>query len=260
VVLPVDPVNALEAATKQYVDNVAQGLDAKQSVRMATTTNLAALSGLLAVDGVTAVAGDRVLVKDQTTQSANGIYLASAGAWTRALDADTWLELPGAYAFIEEGTVNADTGWTCTVNQGGTIGTTAITWTQFSSTAAIIAGAGLTKTGNSIDVVGTVNRIVANADNIDIDASYVGQASISTLGTVTAGQWLAANVVVSHGGTGVGTLTGYVKGSGTAPLTGVATIPNTDISGLGTMSTQAASAVAITGGTIDGITFDMGTF
>jgi hypothetical protein len=255
-----DPSNPQDAATKIYVDSVAQGLDAKQSVRLATTTNLAALSGLIAVDGVTAASGDRILVKDQTTQSANGIYVAAAGAWARSLDADTWTELPSAFVFVESGTTNADVGYVCTVDAGGTLGTTAITWTQFSGAGSILGGAGLTKTGNTIDVIGTANRILVNADNIDIAATYVGQTSITTLGTIITGVWNGTAIAVANGGTGAATLTGYVKGAGTVPLTAVAAIPNTDISGLGTMSTQAASAVAITGGTIDGVTLDCGTF
>ena len=256
-----DPSNPQDAATKNYVDGVAQGLDAKASVRLATTTNLAALSGLIAVDGVTTVAGDRVLVKDQTTQSANGIYVVASGAWARSLDADTWAELPAAYTFVETGTVNADNGFVCTVVAGGTLGTTAITWSQFSGAGNIIAGAGLTKTGNSIDVVGTAARIIANADNIDIDANYAGQASITTLGTIAAGTWAGTVIAVNHGGTGAATFTaGYLKANSTTPFATVASIPNTDITGLGTMSTQNASAVAITGGTIDGVTLDCGTF
>lgn len=256
-----DPTNAQDAATKNYVDGVVQGIDAKSSVRMATTVNLAALSGLLVVDGITVVSGDRVLVKDQTTQSANGIYIAAAGAWARALDADTWLELPGAYVFVEQGTVNADNGFLCTVDAGGTLGTTAITWVQFSGAGQVTAGAGLTKTGNQIDVVGTAARILVNADNIDIDSGYVGQASITTLGTVGTGTWNATTILVNKGGTGAATFTaGYLKASGTTAFTTVATVPNTDITGLGTMSTQNANAVVITGGTIDGVTFDGGTF
>ena len=143
--------------------------------------------GLLTVDGITAANGDRVLVKDQTTQSANGVYVAASGAWARALDADAWTELPSAYVFVETGTVNADSGWLCTVDAGGTIGSTAITWVQFSGAGQIAAGAGLTKTGSTIDVIGTAGRILVNADNIDIDSGYVGQASITTLGTVATG-------------------------------------------------------------------------
>jgi hypothetical protein len=255
-----DPSAAQDAATKSYVDGIAQGIDAKQSVRLATTGNLAALSGMLGVDGTATNMGDRVLVKDQTTQSANGIYIAASGAWTRATDADVWTELPSAYVFVEEGTVNADSGWLCTANQGGTLGTTAVPWVQFSGAGQITAGAGLTKTGNQIDVVGTANRITVAADAIDIASTYVGQNTITILGTIATGAWNGTTIAVAYGGTGATTLTGYVKGAGTAALTASATIPSTDITGLGTMSTQNANAVAITGGTIDGVTFDCGTF
>jgi hypothetical protein len=131
---------------------------------------------------------------------------------------------------------------------------------QFSGAGQIIAGGGMTKTGNQLDVVGTANRIAVAADNVDIDPAYVGQTSITTLGSVVTGTWNATTVAVARGGTGAVTLTGYVKGNAAAAFTAVATIPNTDISGLGTMSTQAASAVAITGGTIDGVTIDGGVF
>ena len=168
--------------------------------------------------------------------------------------------MPAAYVFVETGSTQADNGYVCTVAAGGTLGTTAITWTQFSGSGQITAGAGLTKTGNTIDAIGTTNRILVNSDNIDIDANYVGQASITTLGTIATGTWNATTIVVAKGGTGAITLTGYVKGSGTSAFTASTTIPNTDITGLGGMATQNANAVAITGGTIDGVTFDMGTF
>jgi hypothetical protein len=254
-----DPTGAQDAATKSYVDNTAQGLDTKSSVRVGTTANIT-LSGTQNIDGIALIAGDRVLVKDQTTQSQNGIWVVGAGAWTRATDADTWNELVSAYTFVEQGTVNADTGWTCTVDPGGTVGSTAVTWAQFSGAGQVTAGNGLTKTGSTIDVVGTLNRISVGADSIDIDAAYVGQASITTLGTVGTGTWNATTIAVNKGGTGAVTLTGYVKGTGTAPLTASASIPNTDISGLGTMSIQNASSVAITGGTIDNVVLDGGTF
>jgi len=254
-----DPTAAQDACTKAYADNMSAGLDAKPSVKAASTANLT-LSGTQTVDGIALVANDRVLVKDQTTQANNGIYLVQSGAWTRATDMDAWAEVPSAYCFIEQGTVNGDSGWVCTADQGGTLNTTAITWVQFTSAGAITAGAGLTKTGSTIDVVGTANRIIANADNIDIAATYVGQTSITTLGTVATGTWNGTVVGVAFGGTGAASLTGYVKGNGTSAMTASATIPNTDISGLGTMAVQNANAVAITGGTIDGITIDGGTF
>lgn len=207
-VLSGDPVANLGAATKQYVDSVAQGLDVKQSVKVATTANIT-LSGTQTIDGISVVAGDRVLVKDQSTASANGIYIVAAGAWTRATDMDAWAEVPGAFTFVEQGTVNADSGWVCTADQGGTLGTTGITFAQFSGAGQITAGAGLTKSGNTIDVVGTSNRILVNADSIDIASTYVGQSSITTLGTITTGTWNATAVGAIYGGTG---LTSYATG------------------------------------------------
>jgi len=254
-----DPTNPQDVATKNYVDLAAQGLDAKPSVKAASAGTNLTLTGTQTVDGIALVAGDRCLVKDQTTTANNGIYVVAAGSWTRALDMDTWAEVPSAFTFIEQGTVNADTGWVCTADQGGTLGTTAITWTQFSSSATITAGNGLNKVGSTLNVVGTAGRIAVGA-SVDIDSTYVGQTSITTLGTIATGTWNATTIGVARGGTGATTLTGYIQGNGTSAFTASATIPNTAISGLGTMSTQNATAVAITGGTIDGIIFDGGTF
>lgn len=173
-----DPVASTDGANKQYVDNTAQGLDAKASVRAATTTNIS-LTGSQTIDGVACVIGDRILVKDQSTPAQNGIYVIAAGAWTRATDADAWTELPGAYVWTEQGTVNADTGWVCTSDQGGTLGTTNVTWTQFSGAAQIGAGAGLTKTGNTIDV-GQGSGIVVAADTIAIDTTVPRYYSSAT--------------------------------------------------------------------------------
>jgi hypothetical protein len=257
--------NTTQIATTAFVTAAvqaqAQGLDPKESVRAASAAGVGhTLNGLITIDGYTTVAGDRILIKSQAAPADNGIYIASAGAWTRAPDTDTWNELISAFVFVEQGATNADSGWVCTVDQGGTLGTTPVTWSQFSGAGQLTAGAGLVKTGNTVDVVGTANRIVANADSIDIASNYVGQASITTLGTIVTGTWNGTTIVVSNGGTGATSLTGYVRGNGAAAMTAVAQIPNTDITGLGTMAVQNANAVAITGGTIDGITFDMGTF
>jgi hypothetical protein len=255
------PVGNQDAATKLYVDQNSAGLSAKGAVAVATTGTNITLSGLQTIDGYTTLANDRVLVKDQTLTQNNGIYVAASGAWTRTTDMDAWAEVPQAYVFVSNGTVNSASSWVCNAATGGTLGTTPITWVQFSQQAQATAGAGLTRTGNQFDIVGTAGRIAVFADNVDIDASYVGQVSITTLGTITTGTWNATTVAVNKGGTGATSLTGYVKGTGTAPLTAVAQIPAaTDISGLGSMAFQNSGTVAITGGTIDNIVFDMGSF
>jgi len=193
-----DPTANTDAANKQYVDNTVQGLDAKQSVRAASTANLT-LSGAQTVDGVSLVAGDRILVKDQTTQSANGIYVVAAGAWARATDTDTWLELVSAYVWVESGTAQSDTGWSCTVDPGGTLGTTNVTWVQFSGAGQITAGAGLTKTGNTLDV-GQGAGITVAADTIAVAAGGVTNTMLA--GAIDATTKLTGAVPVANGGTG----------------------------------------------------------
>ena len=126
----------------------------------------------------------------------------AAGAWTRVTDIDAWTEVPGAFTFVEQGTVNADTGWVSTADTGGTLNTTAITWAQFSGAGSITAGAGMTKTGATLDVIGTADRITVAADSVDISSTYVGQASITTLGTITTGTWTGTTIAVANGGTG----------------------------------------------------------
>lgn len=139
-----DGTAASDAATVGQVSAAAAGLDAKQSVRAATTANIATLAGGApnTVDGVTLAANDRVLVKNQTTPAQNGIYTVQTlgtganGTWVRATDMDAWAEVPNAFVFVEEGTTLADTSWLSTANQGGTLGTTGIPWTQFGAASS----------------------------------------------------------------------------------------------------------------------------
>jgi hypothetical protein len=200
-----DPTSPQDAATKAYVDGVATGLDVKASVRAATTASVT-LSGTQSIDGVALVAGDRILVKNQATASANGIYVVASGSWTRSTDADASNEVTsGMFTFVEEGTSNADSGWVLTTDGSITLGTTNLTFTQFTGAGQIVAGAGMTKTGNTLDVGGTTDRITVTADNVDIAATYVGQTSITTLGTITTGTWQGSPVGIAYGGTGATT-------------------------------------------------------
>ena len=214
-----DPVNAQDAATKNYVDSTAQGLDVKGSVKAATTANIT-LSAAQTIDGVSLVAGDRVLVKNQSTTSQNGIYVVAAGAWTRATDFDAWTEFPGAFTFVEQGSTLADTGWVCTVDQGGTLGTTAVTFTQFSGAGSYTAGNGLSLAGNSFSVTGTANRISVSASGVDIAANYVGQTSITTLGTIGTGTWNGTVIGPTYGGTGVNNGSSTITLGGNLTLSG----------------------------------------
>ena len=180
-----DPTAAQDAATKNYVDSVAQGISAKTPVRAATTA-----AGTLSsdfengdtIDGITLSTGDRILIKDQGTGSENGIYVVNAtGAPTRAVDLDVDSELVGAITvFVQEGTTNADSGYLLASDGTLTVGTSAQSWTQFTGAGQITAGAGLSKTGNTIDVVAADASITVNANDIQV-------AVDGTAGTIAVG-------------------------------------------------------------------------
>jgi hypothetical protein len=205
-----DPVNPQDAATKAYVDAARSGLDVKASVRVASTQNVDISGGTFAgtIDGVIPVTGDRVLLKDQTNGAQNGIYTydSSSTSFVRASDADSDLKVTsGMFTFVEEGNQGGNNGYVLTTDNPITLNTTELEFVQFSGAGQITAGDGLVKDGNTINVVGTTDRIKVSPDSIDIDAAYVGQSSITTLGTITTGEWQGTTLAVAHGGTGATT-------------------------------------------------------
>jgi hypothetical protein len=173
------PTSNTDAATKAYVDSVAQGLNTKTAVRVATTANIT-LSGTQTIDGVALSAGNRVLVKNQTTTTQNGVYDVSAGAWSRSTDSDTGVELVNAFYFVQEGLTQQATGFVQSTPGPITVGTSPIVFNQFSGAADYTAGAGLTKTGLTFDVgTASSSRIVVNADNIDLATTGVSAGAYS---------------------------------------------------------------------------------
>lgn len=227
------PSAATDAATKGYVDNLIQGLSWKDSVKAASTVNVA-LTGTQTIDGVALVAQDRVLLKNQTAPAENGIWAVAAGAWTRATDADSEADLLAAAVFVEGGTTQADTAWVMTTNAPITVGTTGLTWAQFSSISGAVstsrtltAGAGLTGGG---DLSADRTFDVGAGTGISVAADAVSLAN------------MAAN-----------TLKGNNTGSSAAPTDLTATQVKTM---LGSVSKYA---VSFSGGTSIVVTHNLGT-
>ena len=217
------PTVASDAANMGYVDAVAQGLDAKASVRVAYTTNQSLTGAAVAEGGTTPANGERALVIGQSSQPANGIYLVNnGGAWTRAPDADTWNDLVSAFVFVEAGS-NADNGFVCTVDPGGTLNTTAVTWTQFSGAGQITSGAGLTKTGNTLDV-GAGAGIQVNADSVQVANNGITNAMIADGAVSLSGADVTGTLPTTRGGTGMSTSAWIPRYYGAAgPPSGAAT-------------------------------------
>jgi hypothetical protein len=184
------PTAPADAVTKLYVDNFTQGLAWKEPVRLASTGNVS-LIGFSAVDGVTPIANDRILVKNQSAASENGLWAVAAGSWFRVADADVVGEMDNACVFVKEGTTNSDTAWVCTTNPPLQPGSTPNNWVQFAGAGTVTAGAGLTQAGNTLNVIGDASITVA-ADQIsraaltgDVTAAAGDNATSIAAGVVT---------------------------------------------------------------------------
>jgi hypothetical protein len=251
------PVNSADAANKAYVDGVAQGLDPKNSVRAANavTDGNQTLSGAATIDGVVLATGDRVLIRNQTDQTTNGIYVVNtAGAWTRATDAIPGTTLTsGAYFFVEEGTTNAGIGWVLTT--ANPVAGKALVFTQFSGAGQILAGVGVSKTGNTLSVLAGPNgtlSITTNGVDLATLPSSAGtwhQVQVDTFGRVVTG--VNPTTIAGYGITDAQPLNSNLTALSSLTTTGIMVE-----TGASTFATRqlvgAANQIAITAG--DGTT------
>ena len=183
----VTPTADAHFATKGYVDGVSQGLDIKDSVKVATTANIT-LSGTQTIDGVAVSADERVLVKNQSTASQNGLYLCKASTWARTDDLAAGVDAAGMFTFVEQGSTNADQGFVCSSDKGSAVvGTNNLSYTQFSGGGNLTAGDGLDKSGNefSVDLKSNGGIVIESTEMaVDLSASSItGTLAVGDGGT-----------------------------------------------------------------------------
>tara|TARA_B100001094_G_scaffold119051_1_gene114784 strand:+ start:14113 stop:15621 length:1509 start_codon:yes stop_codon:yes gene_type:complete len=239
VISGVTPVSDANFATKGYVDSTSEGLDVKQSVKVSTTANIT-LANTQTVDGVSLAANDRVLVKDQSTSSQNGLYkVVDGGSWTRTDDLATGADAAGAFTFVEQGSTNADIGFVCTSNTGSAVvGTNDLAFSTFSSSGNVTAGNGLDKSGNqiSLDLKANGGCVIESTElAVDLSAS-------SITGTLAVGD----------GGTGATSASAARTALGLAIGTNVQAY-DSDLDALSSCQSGAASALALLTSTEVGI-------
>ena len=242
------PANPTDLVNKNYVDMFVQGYAIKAECQVASTGNLT-LSGLQTIDGYTTLAGDRVLVKNQTTQAQNGIYVAASGAWARSSDANTWNSLISAFTFIQNGSTQANSGWVCTISTGGTLGTTPVTWSQLASAASYFAGTGLTLSSYtfSITPVGTAGTY-GSASQVPVFVTNASGQVTSVTNTSISIAPSQINATIPNSGLTNSSIT--VNGSaislgGSATITAVNPNALTIGTGLSGSSYNGSSAVTI---------------
>lgn len=218
-----DPSASTDAATKAYVDGLIQGFDWKQSVRVATTTNGTLSSSFAAgqvIDGITLVTGNRILVKNQTNGTENGIYVVNAtGAPTRASDADTSADMTsGVTVFISEGTTNGNSAWSITTDDTITLGSTSITFTQVAGGSLYNAGSGLVLNGSTFDIVAADTSLTVNADSIQV---RINDASLEVSNGLRVKQGTSGQVYIANAS---GVLTPTTLSGEVASVTGTGSV------------------------------------
>ncbi|HXB12868.1 MAG TPA: hypothetical protein VNZ45_12850 [Bacteroidia bacterium] len=241
----VNPTNPQDVATKNYVDATAQGLDVKASCRAVATSNIT-LTGTQTIDGVALSVNDRVLLIGQSTAAQNGIYTVQSGSWTRPSDANTGTNLvSGSFVFIGEGTANSGSGWVLTTPNPITIGTTSLTFTQFSGAGEIIASTGLLKNGNTLTIDSTV--VTLTGSQVLTNKSIV---ATQLTGTLQAGQFpaLTGDVTTSAGALGTTIAAGAVTLAKQANLAANSVIGN--ITGSSATPTAVSLVTAATASTV----------
>lgn len=237
-----DPINPLDAVNKEFMDLLLQGFNPKQIVRAATISSIG-LTGLQTVNGVSLNVGDRVLVKDQSSNKLNGIWVVATSSWSRATDADHGNGDAGftdqnsidrgCYCTVIEGDTNRGTSWFQTLDVGHCANDPSgdpIEFVLFSEASSLTAGQAIDITGNVISVKFTANRtaLSLSTGGIDIANNYVGQTSLTTLGTITTGTWHGNLITPTYGGTGInnGSFTTTLAGNFSTSL-GVGAVSST---------------------------------
>jgi hypothetical protein len=245
-----DPTAAQDAATKAYVDAVKTGLDVKDSVKVATTANIT-LSGTQTIDGIAVSADERVLVKNQSTGSENGIYDCKAGSWSRSSDFDANSEVTGgAFVFVEQGTANADQGYVLTTDGSITVGTTSLAFTQFSGAGNITAGNGLAKSGSelSADLKSNGGLVIESAKiAVDLAASSItGTLAVTDGGT---GATSASDALTALGGQASATDLTTLSSCQTGGAAALAALTSTEIAILDGATVTTTELNLLDGGT-----------